>query len=360
MSEKTSDKNYDQILNNAKELKKIKSGLPIFKEGDVGRTIYILQTGQVRLFKTKGKGFFELGVIRPGEIFGELSLWDDGHHHAMSAEALGDIEYLELESETIKQYIHSGPHFLRALYLGMSQGLKRSYLKLKEFESASLSYGDEEYVFIKDNEVAKLLATYYLIGHTFGSDDGQKMSFKFNKKLLKIYGTDIYGINESKIESLFPVLKNFQLLTTENSPDGQIFCQISNLEFFRTLISFYQTERFMPDEKKLKIPQKTFIFLEDILSKVQGLAKDEMKATKDGQFHLLDVSGLLENYSFRNMGITTDDLMEAKKHGLVRDALVGQGKEHFIELQKEKLFKYVPIIKFQFGVKKLNDSKNKT
>ena len=115
----------------------------------------------------------------------------------------------------------------------------------------------------------------------------------------------------------------------------------------------------MPDEKKFKISQKTFIFLEDILAKIQQLPKEEIKLTKDGLFHMLDISDLLENYSFRNMGITVDDLIEAKKHGLVRDAFAGQAKEQIIELQKEKLIKYVPIIKFQFGVKKLNDSKNK-
>jgi CRP/FNR family cyclic AMP-dependent transcriptional regulator len=354
-----SQKELEQITKQIKEVKKMKSGVHVFKEGEIGDCVYVLQTGQVRLFKPKGKGYFEVGVVKPGEIFGDGALWEDSVKHNVSAEALTDIEYMEVEISVLKNYFAQQPAFVRALFSGMNLHIKKYLVKIKDLESANLSFGDDEYVFMKDHEVAKLLTTYFFVAHSFGQWDENKTSIKFNKKLLKVYGTDVYGISEAKFETLVPILKTFQLLLVEPTGDGQTFCKITSVELFRSLLSFYQAERFVANEKKLKIPPKTFIFLEDIFKKAEGLPKGTVKLTKDETFYLISIKDILANYEFRNMDIGLEELDEAKRQGFVRDTFSDADGEQILEFQWDKLRKFLPIMRFQQSIKKLNESKSR-
>ena len=232
-------KELEQFLKQTKEIKRAKTGHRIFTEGDVGKSVYVLQQGQVRLYKSKGKGHFEIGMVRGGEIFGEHILWEESESHPLSAEAIGEVEYMEVDATAIKQYLNDGPHFMKALYHGVNLQLNKSLQRLKEFEGANLSYGDEEYIFIKDNEFCKILTTYFLVGHTFGSWDDSKTTVKFNKKLLKIYGSDIYGMSEAKLESVVSLLKSFTLLDVEVTCEQQTLFKLTSLDLFRSLVSTY-------------------------------------------------------------------------------------------------------------------------
>ena len=49
------------------------SGELLIKEGKEERTMYILKKGRVRVFKTYLGKRLTLGVLGPGEVFGELS-----------------------------------------------------------------------------------------------------------------------------------------------------------------------------------------------------------------------------------------------------------------------------------------------
>ena len=64
--------------------KKAKSGLKtyrpgeiIFREKEFSESLYIIQKGQVRLFTAKGKGFVEIGILRSGEVIGEMAYFDE-------------------------------------------------------------------------------------------------------------------------------------------------------------------------------------------------------------------------------------------------------------------------------------------
>jgi CRP-like cAMP-binding protein len=57
-------------------LKVLQSGQVLFHEGEVATSMYIIQKGQIRLFRPKGKGFIELAVLRAGDVLGEMSFFD--------------------------------------------------------------------------------------------------------------------------------------------------------------------------------------------------------------------------------------------------------------------------------------------
>jgi CRP/FNR family cyclic AMP-dependent transcriptional regulator len=50
----------------------------LFKEGDVGRALFILETGKVEISRLNSAGLPQrVAVMRPGDYFGEMSLLDD-------------------------------------------------------------------------------------------------------------------------------------------------------------------------------------------------------------------------------------------------------------------------------------------
>jgi CRP/FNR family transcriptional regulator, cyclic AMP receptor protein len=60
------------------ERKTFTKGSVIFKEGESGREAYLLQKGKVRIFKTVSGKRITIGIVQPGQVFGELALLDNG------------------------------------------------------------------------------------------------------------------------------------------------------------------------------------------------------------------------------------------------------------------------------------------
>lgn len=66
-------------------------GEPIFEEGDRAGEAFLINSGQVRIFKKEGSELSEIDVIGPGSIFGEMGVISDMNRMA-SAMAVGETE----------------------------------------------------------------------------------------------------------------------------------------------------------------------------------------------------------------------------------------------------------------------------
>lgn len=62
----------------------------LFNEGDHADGAYQVESGSVRIYRTSNGHVTEIGTIKPGEMFGEMSLVDDKPRSA-SAAAIGDV-----------------------------------------------------------------------------------------------------------------------------------------------------------------------------------------------------------------------------------------------------------------------------
>jgi CRP-like cAMP-binding protein len=87
------------------DLLKYAGGHAIFVYGDPGHALYIVRSGQVEIFVTNDQGEkLVLETATPGDIFGEISLLDDGPRTA-SVSAIGDVEVLRLDREHFEDYV---------------------------------------------------------------------------------------------------------------------------------------------------------------------------------------------------------------------------------------------------------------
>ena len=55
----------------------------LFREGDPGRSLFVIVEGKIKLGRTSSDGRENLlAILGPGEMFGELSLFDPGPRNA--------------------------------------------------------------------------------------------------------------------------------------------------------------------------------------------------------------------------------------------------------------------------------------
>ena len=105
---------------------KAKKGAVIFEEGEPGDRLYVITTGKVTLgHKAKDGRETLLGVLGPGEMFGELSLFDPGTRTA-TAVALTDVKLLGLSSDSLRPWLTGRPEVSLKLLQALAQRLRCS------------------------------------------------------------------------------------------------------------------------------------------------------------------------------------------------------------------------------------------
>lgn len=151
-------------------------GEVIFYEGDPGQMLYLIQSGQVRIF-VNGLDGSETSVIlfgRPGEIFGELAVVD-GMPRSATAVALGQTILYTMSRENFRQHTLRYPqlalNFMKVLSsrvrsstvqmdslasLGISQRLARKLLQLAQDYGKAEAHGVSITMRLTQSDLASL------------------------------------------------------------------------------------------------------------------------------------------------------------------------------------------------------------
>jgi CRP-like cAMP-binding protein len=105
---------------------RIGRGRVLFAEGDAGDRLYVIVEGKIKLGRTSGDGRDNLvAVLGPGEMFGELSLFDPGPRTA-TASALTDARLLELGHDDLRPWLTGRPEVASQLLRALAQRLRRT------------------------------------------------------------------------------------------------------------------------------------------------------------------------------------------------------------------------------------------
>ena len=90
--------------------RKFRAGEVLFHEGDDSDGLYVLLSGQLKVYAANPNGREILySLLAPGEILGELSL--DGGTRSATVKAVTDGECLMLKTSTARDLIRSNPAF---------------------------------------------------------------------------------------------------------------------------------------------------------------------------------------------------------------------------------------------------------
>jgi CRP/FNR family transcriptional regulator, cyclic AMP receptor protein len=101
-------------------------GDALFHEGDPGDQLYVVVEGKIKLGRSSGDGRENLtAVLGPGEMFGELSLFDPGPRTS-TATALTTTRLLALGHTELQPWLSARPEVARSLLRAMARRLRRT------------------------------------------------------------------------------------------------------------------------------------------------------------------------------------------------------------------------------------------
>jgi CRP/FNR family transcriptional regulator, cyclic AMP receptor protein len=110
----------------------------VFREGDPGSHLYVIKSGQVKIVRVVAAGSeIVFAVVGPGEVFGELSLFEPDGERSADAIALEPTECALLARDPVVAFLLAHP----ALLLRMITGLI-GYIQRKDRAMAEVAFLD--------------------------------------------------------------------------------------------------------------------------------------------------------------------------------------------------------------------------
>jgi len=101
-------------------------GHVVFAEGRRGDRLFVILAGKVKISRTSGDGRENmLALLGPGEIFGELSLFDPGPRTA-SATALTEATLASFDHEELRGWLRTRPEVGEQLLAALAKRLRRT------------------------------------------------------------------------------------------------------------------------------------------------------------------------------------------------------------------------------------------
>ena len=165
---------------------KVSKGQTLFKEGDAGDRLFVVVEGKLKLGTSSGDGRENLlSILGPGDMFGELSLFDPGPRTA-TATAVTDARVLALANDQVIGWVTAHPQVSLQLFKRLARRLRRTNEVL-----ADLVFADVP------GRVAKAIMD---LGERFGTkkDDGLYVNHELTQEeLAQLVGASRETVNKA-------------------------------------------------------------------------------------------------------------------------------------------------------------------
>ena len=350
-------------------LRQLKAGEVLFNDGDPADSLFIIQKGQLRLFKPKGKGFIEIAVLRTGEVLGEMAYFDEdgsGRKRSASAAAMVPTEVIEVSFGAFSKTMSSLNPWFKTIINTLATRLRKTNLRIKELESNSTaSYGVKagEYEFFKNSDVIRLLGTLFLVFKSHGEKSEHGVSV--HKKTLDLYAGDVYSIPDAKMDTLIFTLKDLGWLSILDDADKMpSVYMIHNLDLIRSMFIFYNTEKHLPTEKRMRVGANCEMLLEKMLELLPTNPLREITNQRPRDewetgplfTQWYNLTPVLCDFKARNVPVSADNIDDAKTIQATGERVMQDG-QLLVELDLVKLQRMFPVVKFVNTLMRFNREK---
>jgi len=104
----------------------LERGDVLFHEGDQGDRLYVIGEGKIKLGRSSSDGRENLlAILGPGEMFGELSLFDPGPRTA-TATAVAETQVVSMGHDQLKDFLRTHPGVAPTLLSALARRLRRT------------------------------------------------------------------------------------------------------------------------------------------------------------------------------------------------------------------------------------------
>lgn len=148
-----------------------KAGETIFREGDLGTEMYVVQQGTVEIVKLFLAQDQQLAVLEKGDFFGEMALLEDLPRSA-TARALSDVRLLSINGATFDQLLRDNSEIAVRMMRKLSRRLRETDRLLQQLSDSSLALSIPEMPTLESPPDANPVSSEVLVH----SDSGLRFS----------------------------------------------------------------------------------------------------------------------------------------------------------------------------------------
>lgn len=118
----------------------VAAGEVIFREGDLGTEMYIIQDGKVEILKHFRGENQQLALLSQGDFFGEMSILED-QPRAATARAVTEVSLLQINGTTFDQMLRKNPEVAVRMMRKLSRRLRDTDKLLRQTLGAEGDHG---------------------------------------------------------------------------------------------------------------------------------------------------------------------------------------------------------------------------
>lgn len=241
----------------------------LMKEGETSNSMYWVQSGTLRLYKKKGTGFIELGVVHSGEVVGEMSFLDNQPRSA-SVEALQPCDIVEIPRGKFDEFLAAQPSWMKALVHTLVKRLRTTSNRVRELESASTVYAKNEdgrttkvHEFLSTGDLLRL-STALLVAGSRNTEKTADGSLRVKGGWLQYYAGQIMGLQLAKVQVFTDVLNEAGVIRIEKGASAAEL-NLLDLDRLEKFIYFSQEENAKTDDKQLPVTGKGMAILDAVV-----------------------------------------------------------------------------------------------
>jgi CRP/FNR family transcriptional regulator len=158
--------------------RRFEAGEMVFREGDRSSTCYVVRSGRARALREHPDGrSITLANFGPGDIFGELAMFDDERRSA-TVEALDDTEVIAILAGDMRRLLQQHPDIAVKLICALGGRLRDTNERLARQSFQTVQ-----------SRVASVLSQLVAAGRTEGHDDQDVLITATQAELAQLAGS---------------------------------------------------------------------------------------------------------------------------------------------------------------------------
>ncbi len=225
-------------------IKKLKRGEHLFKEGDTPNAFYMIQQGKIALMTERSGKNLEVVVLGPTQVLGEQALFSATARHEFTAEALQECKVLEVPLELMKKQFEACPPGIKLMVKSASDEVKASR------KATKMAKAETEKVPCPQGLIHRMFTEIHLISRHIGkktADKPNEITVAWNA--LKLYASRFFGESPPRLRAMMDLLTKLKLaeLKMGKSEEGEedlIDVKFMNVQMFEDFAEFFQYHLF--------------------------------------------------------------------------------------------------------------------